>query len=149
VQRRDYAKLSRRERQIMDVIYRLGAATALNVRQELPDPPSYSAGRATLRILEDKGALTHSKQGPRYVFSPTEPTSTARRFALRQLLTTFFEDSPEQALAALLDDSREDLSDDEPSRMMDLVEAARSARSSTRASPGRPTASTPSATTRR
>jgi len=123
--RKNYAKLSRRERQIMDVIYRHDEATAAEVREGLPDPPSYSAVRATLRILEEKGAVKHRKQGPRYVFAPTEPTSRVRSFALQQLLTTFFDGSAEKALAALLDESREDISADELERMQQLVEEAR------------------------
>jgi predicted transcriptional regulator len=97
------APLSRRERQIMDVIYRAGRATAAEVRDALPDPPSYSAVRALLRVLEEKGHLRHDTDGPRYVYLPTVARERARRSALRQLVATFFDDSPEQAVAALLD----------------------------------------------
>src|SRR3954454_18922271 len=95
--------LSRRERQIMDVIYRRGRATAAEVLEGLPDPPSYSAVRAMLRVLEEKGHLRHASQGPRYLFMPTVPREKARRSALKQLVQTFFDGSTEQAVAALLD----------------------------------------------
>ena len=96
-------ELSRRERQLMDVIYRRGAATVAEVLEELPDPPSYSAIRALLRILEEKGHLVHREDGPRYVYEPTLPIDEARRSAARHLLETFFGDSVEGAVAALLD----------------------------------------------
>jgi len=117
--------LSRRERQIMDVIYRFGQATAQEVREHLPDPPSYSAVRALLRVLEDKGHVAHRQDGPRYVYLPTVPREEARRSALRQLLGTFFDGSAEQAVAALLDLSGGHLSDDELDRLSDLIERAR------------------------
>ena len=117
--------LSRRERQIMDVIYRFGQATAQEVREHLPDPPSYSAVRALLRVLEEKGHVAHRQDGPRYVHLPTVPREEARRSALRQLLGTFFDGSAEQAVAALLDMSGRQLSDDELDRLSDLIERAR------------------------
>ncbi|MAE94962.1 MAG: CopY family transcriptional regulator [Deltaproteobacteria bacterium] len=123
--RKSYNKLSRRERQIMDIIFRRGEATAAGVHEGLPDPPSYSAVRATLRILEDKGVVKHRKEGPRYVFVPVESPTKVRRSALRQLLATFFGGSHEKAFAALLDDARADLTDEELSRMRDMVEEAR------------------------
>jgi predicted transcriptional regulator len=95
--------LSRRERQIMAVIYRLGRATAAEVLEQLEDPPSYSAVRAHLRILEEKGHLRHEPDGPRYVFLPTLPRELARDSALKHLVQTFFEGSTSQAMAALLD----------------------------------------------
>jgi predicted transcriptional regulator len=95
--------LSRRERQIMAVIYRLGRATAAEVLEQLDDPPSYSAVRAHLRILEEKGHLRHEQDGPRYVFLPTLPRELARDSALKHLVQTFFEGSTSQAMAALLD----------------------------------------------
>ena len=95
--------LSRRERQIMAVIYRLGRATAAEVLDQLEDPPSYSAVRAHLRILEEKGHLKHEPDGPRYVFLPTLPRELARDSALKHLVQTFFEGSTSQAMAALLD----------------------------------------------
>ena len=117
--------LSRRERQIMEVIYREGEATAAGVLDELPDAPSYSAVRALLRILEDKGHLRHRQDGPRYVFSPTVPRERARVSALKQMLQTFFDDSTEQAVAALLDMSSSGLSDEELNRLSQMIEQAR------------------------
>ena len=117
--------LSRRERQIMDVVYRLGRATAAEVRQGLPDPPSYSAVRALLRILEEKGHLRHEQDGPRYVFLPTVPRDKARRSALRQLVQTFFEGSTAQAVAALLDAPDAQLSDEDLDRLAGLIDQAR------------------------
>jgi predicted transcriptional regulator len=117
--------LSRRERQIMDVIYRRGQATAAEVLEDLPDPPSYSAVRAMLRVLEEKGHLRHDLQGPRYVFLPTVPRDQARRSALQQLVHTFFDGSTEQAVAALLDQSDRTLSDAELARLARLIAQAR------------------------
>jgi BlaI family penicillinase repressor len=117
--------LSRRERQIMDVLYQKGRATALEVQESLPDPPSYSAVRALLRILEDKGHVRHEQDGPRYIFTPKMPRDKARRSAIRHLMETFFEDSPEQAVAALLDVSSSKLSEEELDRLARLIENAR------------------------
>jgi predicted transcriptional regulator len=117
--------LSRRERQIMDVIYRRAQATAAEVLEDLPDPPSYSAVRAMLRVLEEKGHLRHEQQGPRYVFLPTVPRDQARRSALQQLVHTFFDGSTEQAMAALLDQSDRSLSDAELARLARLIAQAR------------------------
>lgn len=117
--------LSRRERQIMDVIYRLGQATAQEVVDNLNDPPSYSAVRGLLRILEEKGHVKHRQDGPRYVYHPTVPRERARESALRQLVRTFFQDSPEEAVAALLDMSAAKLSDEELDRLSDLIARAR------------------------
>jgi predicted transcriptional regulator len=117
--------LSRRERQIMDVIYRLGRATAQEVRDHLPSPPSYSAVRALLRILEGKGHLNHHRDGPRYVYVPTVPREKARTTALHQLVRTFFDGSAGAAAAALLDLSSSDLSDTELARLEALIERVR------------------------
>ena len=119
------AQLSRREREIMDVIYRAGRATAAEVLEQLADPPSYSAVRALLRVLEEKGHLRHEEDGPRYVFLPTVPRERARRSALRQLLHTFFDGSTEQAVAALLDLPSTRLSDAELARLSRLIADAR------------------------
>ena len=119
------AQLSRRERQIMDVIYRLGQATAAEVLDNLPDAPSYSAVRALLRVLEDKGHVKHAEDGPRYVYVPTVPREKARQSALRQLVNTFFDGSAEQAVAALLDLSSERLSPDELDRLAGVIASAR------------------------
>lgn len=116
-------ELSRRERQIMDVIYARGQATAAEVATALPDPPSYSAVRALLRILEQKGHLRHQEDGPRYVFLPTVSRDRARRSAMRNLVRTFFDGSPAQAVAALIDQA--DLSDDDMARLADLIDKAR------------------------
>jgi len=119
------AQLSRREREIMDVIYRRGRATAAEVLDQLAEPPSYSAVRALLRVLEEKGHLRHEEDGQRYVFLPTVPLERARRSALRQLLHTFFDGSTEQAVAALLDLSSTRLSDAELERLSQLIADAR------------------------
>jgi len=118
-------QLSRREREIMDVIYRSGRATAAEVLDQLADPPSYSAVRALLRVLEEKGHIRHEEDGPRYVFLPTVPRERARASALRQLLHTFFDGSTEQAVAALLDLSSTRLSDAELARLSQLIADAR------------------------
>jgi len=118
-------QLSRREREIMDVIYHSGRATAAEVLDQLAEPPSYSAVRALLRVLEDKGHLRHEEDGPRYVFLPTVPRERALQSALRQLLHTFFDGSAEQAVAALLDLSSARLSDAELQRLSQLIADAR------------------------
>jgi predicted transcriptional regulator len=115
--------LSRRERQIMDVLYARRAATAAEVRDALPDPPSYSAVRALLRILEEKGHARHEQDGPRYVYSPQVPRDRARRSALKRLVSTFFGGSAAQAAAALI--GSESLSPEEVSRLSALLEKAR------------------------
>ena len=117
--------LSRRERQIMDVIYRSGSASVQEVRDDLPDPPSYSAVRALLRVLEEKGQVTHRYDGPRYVYLPTIPRERARQSALRQVLRTFFDGSPHAAVAALLDMSGPELGDAELDRLSELIERAK------------------------
>lgn len=114
--------LSRRERQIMDVVYQLGAATAAEVQERMSDPPSYSAVRATMRILEEKGHLRHDEDGPRYVYEPTVAREAASRSAVRHLLSTFFGGSVEQAMAALLDAGDRRLSRDEVDRLARLIE---------------------------
>jgi len=118
-------ELSRRERQIMDVLYELGRATAAEVRERLPDPPSYSAVRAMLRILEDKGHLLHEQEGPRYVFIPTVPRDEASESALRRVVRTFFDGSAESAMTALLDLGVEDLDEEALSRLADRIAEAR------------------------
>ena len=122
---RDRATLSRRERQIMDAIYQMGEATAQEVLDRLPDPPSYSAVRALLRILEEKGHVRHRRDGQRYVYGPVVSRDRARVSALRQLVRTFFDGSPGAAAAALLDLSRDDLTDRDLATLEDLVDRAR------------------------
>ena len=108
--------LGRRERQIMDVIYRLGEASVRDVLAELPDPPSYSAVRTMIRLLEEKGFLKHRRDGRRYAYRPTQSHEKASRSALRHVLTTFFEGSASAAAAAILDVSGE-LADEDLKRM--------------------------------
>ena len=117
--------LSRRERQIMDSIYRRGKATAAEVLSDLPEPPSYSAVRTMLRLLEDKGHLVHEQDGPRYVYVPTVARENARLSALQHLVSTFFNGSAEQAMAALLEISDADLSDEQLERLQQMIENAR------------------------
>jgi predicted transcriptional regulator len=117
--------LSRRERQIVDILYSQGRATAAEVQAALPDPPSYSAVRAMLRILEEKGHVRHEQDGPRYVYLPTMGRDRAKRNALRHVLQTFFDGSAEQAISALLDESDTRLSDRELDRLARLIDQAR------------------------
>lgn len=119
-------ELGRRERQIMDILFRLERATVAQVLAELPDPPTYSAVRGMLRLLEDKGFITHERDGLRYVYLPAGDTSQARRSALRHMVNTFFGGSSESAVAALLDLPETRLSADERERMMRLIRKARS-----------------------
>ena len=118
-------KLSRRERQILDVLYRLGRATAAEVHHSLPDPPGYSAVRAMLRVLEEKKHIRHEEKDLRYVFMPVVPREKARRSAVRHVLDTFFDGSPEQAVATLLDVSGRDLTTEELDRLAALIEKAK------------------------
>ncbi len=109
----------------MDILFRRGGAAAADVLSEMADPPSYSAVRAMLRILEDKGHVRHTQQGPRYVYVPTTARDSAARSALRHVVHTFFDGSPEQAMSALLDASATRLSDTELDRLAKLIEKAR------------------------
>lgn len=118
--------LSRRERQIMDILYANGRATAAEVQGAMPEAPSYSAVRAMLRILEDKGHVRHEQAGPRYVYVPTVGRDKAKRSALRHMLQTFFDGSAEQAISALLDESSSTLSDAELDRLARMIQQARS-----------------------
>jgi predicted transcriptional regulator len=118
-------ELSRRERQIMDYLYRSGRSTAAEVQASLPDPPSYSAVRALLRVLEDKGHVFHEQEGPRYVYLPKVARDRAKRSALRHVVRTFFDGSREQLVAALLDDRSTKLSEDELDRLARLIAQAR------------------------
>lgn len=120
-----YGELSRRERQIMDVVYRLGRVSAAEVRENLPDPPGYSAVRAMLRVLEEKGHLVHEQEGPRYVFRPTVSVEAARESAVRRLMRTFFDNSVEEAVATLLDVSSSKLSEEELDRLVRRIREAR------------------------
>ena len=120
-----HAALSRRERQIMDVLYQHGRASAGEVHQALPDPPSYSAVRAKLRVLEEKGHVRHEEESLRYVYMPTLAPDRARRSALRHVVDTFFNGSVELVVAALVDRSALKVSSDELERMSALIEKAR------------------------
>src|SRR6476659_10516178 len=113
--------LSRRERQIIDILYANGRATAAEVQALLPDPPSYSAVRAMLRILEDKGHVRHLQDGPRYLYVPTLARDNAKKSALRHMLRTFFDGSTEQAISALLDDASTKMSDVELDRLARMI----------------------------
>ncbi|PYQ68460.1 MAG: CopY family transcriptional regulator [Acidobacteria bacterium] len=117
--------LSRRERQIMDVVYLLRRVTVAEVLERLPDPPSYSAVRAMLRVLENKGHLRHALEGKSYVYVPIVPRIRASRSALQNMLKTFFDGSPEKAVAALLDISRTEITDAELDRLSRLIDQAR------------------------
>jgi predicted transcriptional regulator len=123
--RQTHRDLSRRERQIIDILYTRGQATAADVQAALPEPPTYSAVRAMLRILEEKGHVQHRQDGPRYVYLPTIAHDNASRSALQHMLRTFFNGSAEQAISALLDDSSSRLSDAELDRLAQLIEQAR------------------------
>jgi predicted transcriptional regulator len=118
-------QLARRERQIMDLIYRLGQATAAEVQVGLADSPSYSTVRALLRVLETKGHLKHAVDGPRYVYVPTVPRERARESALRQVVNTFFNGSSAASAAALLDLSDAKLDQIELKRLATLVAQAK------------------------
>src|SRR5438874_464795 len=121
----NHRDLSRRERQILDILYQRGQATAADVQGALPEPPSYSAVRALLRILEEKGHVRHQQDGPRYVYVPTIARDNAQRSALRHILQTFFDGSTEQAISALLDDSSAKLSPAELDRLARMIDTAR------------------------
>ncbi len=120
-----YAELGRREREIMDVLFRRGRATASEVRADLPDPPSYSSVRSMLRLLETKGHVRHEWDGPRHVYLPTESPEQVRRTAARHLLRTFFNNSMESAVAAMLGGAERPASPEELKRLVKLVERAR------------------------
>ena len=117
--------LTRRERQIMDVVYRRGQATVTEVQEEMPDAPTYSAVRAMMRKLEEKGHLTHDAHGARYVYEATVPREAARENALERLVRTFFEDSPSKTVAALLDLKGDDLTPGELDELAQLIADAR------------------------
>ena len=119
------AGLSRRERQIMDILYRLGKSSAAAVREAMPSAPSYSAVRAMLRVLEKKGHVRHLAEGLKYVYVPTVAPDKAKRSAVKHLVDTFFKESPEQVVAALLDVSSTRLTRADLDRMSEMIEKAR------------------------
>jgi predicted transcriptional regulator len=120
--------LSRRERQIMDILYRAGRGTVADVRSGLPDPPSYSAVRAMLRILEEKGHVRHEHDAARYMFIPTIKRDAAKRSALRHVINTFFEGSASQVMAALVEMSGRGLDQDELARLRQVIDEAKKRR---------------------
>jgi BlaI family transcriptional regulator, penicillinase repressor len=113
--------LARRERQVMEILYRKGEATAQEVMDEMADPPTYSAVRALLATMMEKGLISHRKDSRRYVYRPEVPEKKAKRSALKQLLSTFFEGSPEKLVAALLDPKDQQLSNDEIAKIRSLI----------------------------
>lgn len=119
------AGLSRRERQIMEILYQRGKASASDVREAMPDAPGYSAVRAMLRVLEEKGHVRHQEEGLRYVYIPTVARDKARRAAVKHVMDTFFSGSPEQIVAALLDISPAGLTRQELDRMSEMIEKAK------------------------
>jgi predicted transcriptional regulator len=119
------SELSRRERQIMDVVFRMGRASAAEVHARLPDAPSATAVRTMLRILEDKGHLRHEKDGPRHIYLPTVPRDSAQRTAAAHLLRTFFGGSPRAAVAALLNLSERPLTPAEREELVELIRQER------------------------
>lgn len=122
--RKSEQELTRRERQIMDVVYRLEAAAVSDVVDGMPDPPSYSAVRALMNVLVDKGELRRRRDGVRFLYVPTRRRSTAARSALQRTVKTFFGGSPEKAVAALLDMSSLELTEEELRELMDKIEQA-------------------------
>ena len=125
-----HASLSRRERQIMDVLFRRGRATAADVMHELPGEPSYSTVRTQLRVLEEKGHVRRESDGVRFVYTPAVTRQTARKSALRHLVDTFFDGSAEKAVAALLGGEGAKLTDEQIERIADLIAKARKGGSS-------------------
>jgi BlaI family penicillinase repressor len=113
--------LARRERQVMDILYRMGEATAQEVMDEMTDPPTYSAVRALLATMTEKGLVEFRKDSRRYVYRPAVPEKKAKRSALKQLLSTFFEGKPEKLVAALLDPKDQQLSSDEIEKIRKLI----------------------------
>jgi predicted transcriptional regulator len=120
-----HSALSRRERQIMDILYRIGRATVNEVMAELPGEPNYSTVRTQLRVLETKGHVRHEEQGLRYVYIPTAPRYSVRQSALKHLMETFFEGSAEKMLSTLLGSEGTKLSDEDLERLADLIARAR------------------------
>ncbi len=119
------ASLSRRERQVMDILHRRGEATVAEIMTELPDPPTYSAVRSVLRILGEKDLIRFREDGPRYVYSPAKDTAAARDDVLAHVVHTYFAGSPEQAVTALLRMTDVNMKDDEIERLRDTIRRAR------------------------
>jgi predicted transcriptional regulator len=121
----DTPGLSRRERQVMDILHRRGRATVAEIMDDLPDPPTYSAVRSVLRILGEKSLIKHKEDGPRYIYYPARPTESTRDDMLAHVVRTYFAGSPEQAVTALLRISDVDLEDAEVKRLRDTIRRAR------------------------
>lgn len=117
--------LSRRERQIMEILYQRGKGSASEIREAMPDAPSYSAVRALLRVLEEKGHLDHENEGLKYIYLPVVKRDKAKRSAVKHLVDTFFRDAPEQVVAALLDVSSKRLTHQDLDRMAEMIEKAK------------------------
>ena len=117
--------LSRREREIMDILYRRGRGSAADVREAMKEAPGYSGVRAMLRVLEEKGHVKHENEGLKYVYIPIVDPNKAKRSAVKHLIDTFFRDAPEQVVAALLDVSSKRLTQEELDRMAEMIEKAR------------------------
>jgi BlaI family transcriptional regulator, penicillinase repressor len=120
-----HSVLTRRERQIMDILFRRGRATAAEVMEELPGEPSYSTVRTQLRVLEEKGHVRHEEDGVRFIYAPAVTRQSARKSALRHLVETFFDGSPEKAVAALLGGEGAKLTDDQLERIASMIDKAR------------------------
>ncbi len=123
--KKSHRDLGARERQIMDLIFQLGEAAVSEVREQLPNPPSYSSVRTMIRMLESKGFLRHRRDGNRYIYRPIQSKASVRRSALQHLITTFFGGSASDAVAAILDDSSKALSAEELNRLEDFIDQAR------------------------
>lgn len=123
--KRSASDLGRRERQILDIVYRLGEATVGDVLEQMSDPPAYDSVRTMLRLLESKGFVSHRKDGTRYVYRPTQSRLTASRSALAHLMKTFFEDSVADTMAAAFDLQSDKLSEEDLKRLESLISKAR------------------------
>ena len=119
------AGLSRREREILEILYQKGKASAAEVQEALENPPTYSGARAMLRVLEEKGHVKHESEGLKYVYIPVVNRDKAKRSAVKHLVDTFFRDAPEQVVAALLDVSSKRLTREELDRMAEMIEKAK------------------------
>ena len=123
-----YLNLSRRESQIMDIIYRLGKASVADVLNEIPDPPGYNSIRVLLTILEKKGHLKHHKEGQKYIYSPVMVPDKAKESVMKHMLNTFFDGSPSKVMSTLLDMSASELSDKEIDQLSQMIAKARKER---------------------
>jgi predicted transcriptional regulator len=125
VREKNFQNLGRRERQILDVVFRLGEASVGDVLEHLPDPPAYDSVRTMIRLLERKGYLRHRREGTKYIYRPIQSHESASRSALSHLMKTFFQGSAAETVAAIFDVSSDNLSDEELKRLEQLIEQAR------------------------